>query len=83
MQNFEVKKVWNGRISLREDVVEKQIKKKEPMRVLFKDDHMILTIEQLEKRDYITECVSRYNGKKYKLYDYVWKPLDTRQGELI
>ena len=72
MKNFEVKKVWNGRVSLREDIVERQIKKKEPMRVLYKSDQMILSPEQLEKRDYITECISRYNGKKYKLYDYVW-----------
>ena len=31
----------------------------------------------------MTECTSRYSGKKYKLYDYVWKPQDNRQGDLI
>ena len=83
MKNSEVKKSWNGRISLRDYIVETQIRKKEPVRVLYKSDQMILSPEQLEKRDYMTECISRYTGKKYKLYDYVWKPQDNRQGELI
>ena len=83
MKDFEVKKVWNGRISIRDYIVEGQIKKKEPVRVVYKKDQMILSPEQLAKRDYITECISKYNGKKYKLYDYVWKPMDTRQGVLI
>jgi hypothetical protein len=43
----------------------------------------MLSPVQLEKKFSMTECISRYNGKKYKLYDYVWNPVDKNQRELI
>jgi|TARA_R100000388_G_scaffold94418_1_gene81561 hypothetical protein len=83
MKIFRVKKLWHGRISLRDYVVEKQIKNNEPIKVLLNDEEMILSVRELEKRDSITKVQSKYNGLTYKLYDYVWSPKDKRQGELL
>ena len=80
---LEWKKLWHGRISLRDYVVEKQIKNNEPIKVLLNDEEMILSVRELEKRDSITKVQSKYNGLTYKLYDYVWSPKDKRQGELL
>jgi hypothetical protein len=83
MKKYDVKKLWNGRVSLRDYIVEDQIKKQKSIMVRYEDDIMILSPMELEKRDSMTECISKYNGQKYKLYDYVWKPKDNKQGELI
>ncbi len=83
MKKYDVKKLWNGRVSLRDYIVEEQIRKKKSIIVRYQDDTMILSPLQLEKRDSMTECISKFNGQKYKLYDYVWKPADKNQRELI
>ena len=83
MKKYDVKKLWNGRVSLRDYIVEEQIKKNKSIIVRYQDDTMILSPLQLEKRDSMTECISKFNGQKYKLYDYVWKPVDKSQRELI
>ena len=83
MKKYDVKKLWNGRVSLRDYIVEEQIRKKKSIIVRYQDDTMILSPLQLEKRDSMTECTSKFNGQKYKLYDYVWKPADKNQRELI
>ena len=83
MRNYEVKKIWNGRVSLRSYVVDSQIKKNEPIKVTFKNDTMILSVRELMKKDSMTECTSKFDGTKYKLYDYVWRPIDKRQKELL
>lgn len=83
MRNYEVKKLWNGRVSLRGYVVDSQIKKNEPIKVTFKNDTMILSVRELMKKDSMTECTSKFDGTKYKLYDYVWRPIDKRQKELL
>ncbi len=83
MKKYDVKKLWNGRVSLRDYIVEEQIKKNKSIIVRYQDDTMILSPLQLEKRDSMTECISKFNGQKYKLYDYVWKPADKNQRELI
>ncbi len=83
MKKYDVKKLWNGRVSLRDYIVEEQIRKKKSIIVRYQDDTMILSPLQLEKRDSMTECISKFNGQKYKLYDYVWKPVDKSQRELI
>ena len=84
MRKYDVKKLWNGRVSLRDYIVEEQIKKKKSIMVRYEDDIMILSPMELEKRDSMTECTSRFNGQKYKLYDYVWKPAkEDKQERLI
>ena len=83
MRNYEVKKLWNGRVSLRSYVVDSQIKKNEPIKVTFKNDTMILSVRELMKKDSMTEGTSKFDGTKYKLYDYVWRPIDKRQKELL
>ena len=83
MRKVEVKKLWNGRVSLRDYVVDAAIAKPESIMVRYGDDIMILSPMQLEKKFSMTECVSKYNGKKYKLYDYVWTPAAKNQRELI
>jgi len=83
MKKVEVKKLWNGRVSLRDYIVDDALSKQQGIRVKYKDEMMMLSPGQLEKKFSMTECVSRYNGKKYKLYDYVWNPVDKNQRELI
>jgi hypothetical protein len=83
MKKVEVKKLWNGRISLRDYVVDAALEKPESIMVRYKDDIMILSPMQLEKKFSITECTSKYDGKKYKLYDYDWKPADKNQRRLV
>lgn len=83
MRKVEVKKLWNGRVSLRDYIVDAAIAKPESIMVRYGDDMMILSPMQLEKKFSMTECISKYDGKPYKLYDYVWKPADKKQRELV
>lgn len=87
MKKVEVKKLWNGRISLRDYIVEAAIAKPESIMVRYQDDIMILSPMELESKKFsMTECTSKFNGKTYKLYDYDWKPADkndNKQRELI
>ena len=54
MKKVEVKKLWNGRISLRDYVVDAALEKPESIMVRYKDDIMILSPMQLEKKFSIT-----------------------------
>ena len=83
MKKVEVKKLWNGRVSLRDYIVDDALSKQQGIRVKYKDEMMMLSPGQLEKKFSMTECTSKYDGKKYKLYDYDWKPADKNQRRLV
>ena len=76
MKKYPVKKLWNGRVSLRDYIVEKHIRNKEPIKVIYNMDEMVLSVRELENRDSMTTVKSKFDGKSYKLYDYVWRPQD-------
>jgi hypothetical protein len=63
MKKVEVKKLWNGRVSLRDYIVDDALSKQQGIRVKYKDEMMMLSPGQLEKKFSMTECISRYNGK--------------------
>ena len=42
MKKYPVKKLWNGRVSLRDYIVEKHIRNKEPIKVIYNMDEMVL-----------------------------------------
>lgn len=83
MKKYPVKKLWNGRVSLRDYIVEKHIRNKEPIKVIYNMDEMVLSVRELEKRDSMTTVKSKFDGKSYKLYDYIWRPQDKNQGVLL
>jgi hypothetical protein len=83
MREYPVKKLWNGRVSLRDYIVEKHIRNKEPIKVVYNMDEMVLSVRELEKRDSMTTVKSKFNGKSYSLYDYVWRPQNKNQGVLL
>lgn len=71
-----IKKLYKGKIDLRDYDVESCIKKNENIEVIHNYDKMTLSPEDLlEKRVGISPVFSsKMGGKSYRLYSYEWKP---------
>lgn len=66
-------------ISVRDYEVSACIRNKESMEIIHKGEKMTLNVEQLENniKDVSPRLKSRIpNGKDYRLYSYVWKPIE-------
>jgi hypothetical protein len=93
MIKVEVKKVWYNHkvqkavVSVRNYAYKKALRKKESLGITFNKQFMIVPVEDLvAKRILSTECTSIFDGKKYRLIDFVWNPYkqkDNRQGKLF
>ena len=71
-----VKKLWNGCISLRSFDVDEAIAKKEPMIVRFQGEEMWLSPHELKTKIKAKSkpFTSKWGRREYQLYDYEWKP---------
>ena len=71
-----IKKLYKGKVDLRDYDVENCIKKNENIEVIHNYDKMTLSPEDLlEKRVGISPVFgSKMGGKSYRLYSYEWKP---------
>lgn len=77
MLKVEVKKLFRNIVSIRDYIVRKCIRKGIPLRVFYKDQHMDLTLEDLESKAFQTtkrSFNSKFNNQKYQLIDFYWRP---------
>lgn len=88
MIKVEVTKIWLGKVSVREHIYKKALRKKESLGIVHNKEFMFIPYENLKKARIYTDqsFKSMYNDKSYRLIDFVWKPYkaeDTNQKSLI
>ena len=81
MIKVEVKKIWWNHkvekpvVSVRNYDYKKALRKKDSLGITFEKKFMIIPAKELVNRRILsTECVSMFDGKKYRLIDFIWKP---------
>lgn len=78
MITYTAKKIFNGHVSIRDYIVKKAIRENNAIQVYFEGEFMVLELHRLKhavSTFHAKEFVSAFNkNKKYKLYDFVWRP---------
>ena len=88
MIKVEVKKVWLGKVSVREHIYKKALRLKESLGIVHEKEYMFIPYANLKKARIYTDQVfkTRFNDKSYRLIDFEWKPWkpeDNNQGRLV
>ena len=88
MIKIEVTKIWLGKVSIREHIYKKALRKKESIGIVHGKEYMFIPYENLKKARIYTDqsFKSKYNDKSYRLIDFEWKPnkeTDKNQGNLL
>ena len=88
MIKVEVTKIWLGKVSIREHIYKKALRKKESLGITHGKEYMFIPYEKLKSAKSYTDQVfkSKYNGKSYRLVDFDWKPYkeeNTNQEKLL
>lgn len=88
MITIEVKKIWLGKVSVREHIYKKALRKKESLGITFGKEYMYIPYDKLKTAKIYTDQTfkSKYNGKEYRLVDFDWKPYkeeNTLQEKLL
>mgnify|MGYP000335898701 FL=1 len=88
MIKVEVKKVWLGKVSVREHIYKKALRLKESLGIVHEKEYMFIPYTNLKKARVYTNQVfkSKFNDKSYRLIDFEWKPWkaeDNNQGRLV
>tara|TARA_R100001443_G_scaffold16570_2_gene26714 strand:- start:8004 stop:8270 length:267 start_codon:yes stop_codon:yes gene_type:complete len=76
MIKVQVDKIWLGKVSIRDYIYKKCLKKKESLGITHGTEYMFIPYDKLKQAKQITNesFISKFNGKKYKLIDFDWKP---------
>jgi hypothetical protein len=83
MITVNVKKLFNGTISLRDFIIRKCVERGIPLKVIHGNQYMILSpTELVVKRFQLTNRVfkSKFGGRNYQLFDYQWNPLTKNEN---
>ena len=88
MIKVRVDKVWLFKLSVREYIYKKALRKKESLGIEHGNEYMWIPYDKLKSAKSYTDqnFTSKFNGKKYRLVDFEWKPFkpeDTTQGKLV
>jgi hypothetical protein len=88
MIKVEVTKIWLGKVSIREHIYKKALRKKESLGITHGKEYMFIPYDKLKTAKSYTDqsFKSKYNGKEYRLVDFDWKPYkqeDTNQRSLL
>ena len=88
MIKVEVTKIWLGKVSIREHIYKKALRKKESLGITHGKEYMFIPYEKLKTAKSYTDQAfkSKYNGKEYRLVDFDWKPYkedNTNQRSLL
>ena len=88
MIKIEVTKIWLGKVSIREHIYKKALRKRESIGIVHGKEYMFIPYENLKKARIYTDqsFKSKYNDKSYRLIDFEWKPYketDKNQGNLL
>ena len=81
---YKVKKLFNGVASIRDYIIDKCLDSECDLIVEFEDKEMTVPLSDLDSPFQLheREFISKYNGTKYKLYDFKFVPNDDNQEEL-
>ena len=76
MIKVQVDKVWLGKVSVRDYIYKKALRLKESLGIVHGNEYMFIPYEKLKSAKSYTEnsFKSKFNGKKYRLVDFDWKP---------
>ena len=88
MIKVQVDKIWLGKVSVRDYIYKKALRKKESLGIVHGKEYMFIPYENLKKARIYTDQLfkSKYNDKMYRLIDFDWKPYkeaDRIQGNLL
>lgn len=78
-----IKTLFGNLAPVHERYVNKASFHKKDLRLIYEDQNMIVSYKQLENPVRTTIVSDKFTGEPAKLYYYNWKPLDSRQGELL
>ena len=81
---YKVKKLFNGFASIRDHVIKRAIKEKSNLVIEYEDKEMTVPLSDLKSPFQLhpKEFISKYNGTKYKLYDFKFVPEEKNQEKL-
>jgi len=82
--NYKVKKLFNGFASIRDHILKKCVDLENDLIIEFEDKKMTVPLSDLKNPFQLhkKEFVSKYDGSKYKLYDFKFIPNDDKQEEM-
>jgi hypothetical protein len=88
MIKVQVDKVWLGKVSVRDYIYKKALRQKTSLGITHGTEYMFIPYEKLKSaKSYTDESfTSKFNGKKYRLVDFDWKPYkedNTKQEKLL
>ncbi|QGZ18188.1 hypothetical protein HTVC112P_gp11 [Pelagibacter phage HTVC112P] len=88
MIKVQVDKVWLGKVSVRDYIYKKALIQKTSLGITHGTEYMFIPYEKLKSaKTYTDESFkSKFNGKKYRLVDFDWKPYKEQnkdQGVLL
>jgi len=78
-----IKTLFGNLAPVHERYVNKASFHKKDLRLIYEDQNMIVSYKQLDNPVRTTIVSDKFTGEPAKLYYYNWKPLDSRQGELL
>ena len=76
MIKVEVKKIWLGKVSVREHIYKKALRLKQSLGIVHEKEYMLIPYANLKKARVYTNQIfkSKFNDKSYRLIDFEWKP---------
>jgi len=88
MIKVQVDKVWLGKVSVRDYIYKKALRQKTSLGITHGKEYMFIPYDKLKSaKSYTDESfTSKFNGKKYRLVDFDWKPYkedNTKQEKLL
>ena len=78
-----IKTLFGNLAPVHERYVNKASFHKKDLRLIYENENMIVSYKQLDNPVRTTIITDKFTGEPAKLYYYNWKPLDSRQGELL
>ena len=88
MIKVRVDKIFLGKVSVRDYIYKKALRKKQSLGIEHGNEFMFIPYDKLKKAKQYTKDTfkSKFNGKDYKLVDFEWKPYkeeNVDQGRLL
>ena len=76
MIKVRVDKVWLCKVSVRDYIYKKALRKKESLGIEHGNEYMWIPYDKLKSAKSYTDqnFTSKFNGKKYRLVDFEWNP---------
>ena len=79
----EIKTLYNNLIAVHRRYFDRALSQDTNLKLIYKGNEMIVPYTQLLNPIKTASVPDKYTGKLNRLYYYLWKPKDKRQGELL